>query len=55
VAGVGNTVLQGAIVGQQQQAFAIGVETAGSIDAGQRYMILQAHPAGSAVNWHSTP
>ena len=48
---------QRAVVGQQQQAFAVMVETAGGID-----ILRQAEPgqvgraeALRSVNWHSTP
>jgi len=32
VAGIGDARLQGAVIGQQQQAFTVGIETAGGID-----------------------
>ena len=43
--GVGNLVLQHAVVGQQHQAFAVGVEPAGGIDAGDGHIIGQRFTA----------
>ena len=45
VAGVRNPRLQGAVVGQQQQAFAVGVQPAGYINAGHLDDVFQTAPA----------
>jgi hypothetical protein len=38
-------MLQGAIIGQQQQAFAVTVQPAGGIDAGNINVVTQGAPA----------
>ena len=43
--GVADIVLQPAVVGQQQQAFAVGVEPAGRVDAGNGQVIGQRDAA----------
>ena len=45
VLGLGNARLQLAIVGEQQQAFAVGIQPPGDIDAGHRNQAFQPLPA----------
>ncbi len=46
VVGMGDVVLQLAVVGQQQQAFAVGVEAAGRVDVGDLQVVGQGGATG---------
>jgi hypothetical protein len=46
-AGIGESLLQGADAGEQQQAFAVGVEAAGGVDGGNGDELGQVPPAAA--------
>jgi len=48
-AGIGESLLQVAVAGEQQQAFAVGIEAAGSVDIRNVDEIGQAPPAASRL------
>jgi hypothetical protein len=47
--GIGQTVLKRAVIGQQEESFAVQVEAACRIETGQLDEVAQCLPAGSAL------
>ena len=47
--GISEAMLQGAIVGQKEKAFAIAIQSAGRINAGEGHVLLQSVPAAGEL------